>query len=279
MKNKCCGVKWQQISASYIYVVQWLWCWACVMTAWLLVGSMLLHFWVHFTSHWGGGSWHLQKRWHPTKVGMCWLINVWVSDAGHIGSLLHKFLQDMCWTPAPVLNCTHGRLNFQHKALCVLHSWGNLCSFAEMVSNNKENSKLAMTCVQFFLYVRWQQRDGRDVYRPPRYTRFSAYPQGGFHQHPCVYTSIVTSFASSGPVLINVCVQEMSTQTWFTFAELKVDLDLGQCSSSLVPTAKLKCGVLLSGSSLANCSDMNFHWTSSAASENNIMKRWNWWIA
>jgi hypothetical protein len=24
---------------------------------------------------------------------------------------------------------------------------------------------------------------------------------------------------------------------------------------------------------------MNFHWTSSAASENNIMKRWDWWIA
>ncbi len=97
---------------------------------------------------------------------------------------LHKFLQDMCWTPAPVLNCTHGGLNFQHKALCMLHSWGNLCSFAEMVSNNKENSKLAMTCVQYFLYVRWRQRDGRDVYRPSRYTGFSAYPQGGFHQHP-----------------------------------------------------------------------------------------------
>jgi len=189
---------------------------------------------------------------------------------------LHKFLQDMCWTPAPVLNCTHGGLNFQHKALCMLHSWGNLCSFAEMVSNNKENSKLAMTCVQYFLYVRWRQRDGRDVYR---YTGFSAYPQGGFHQHPCVYTSTVTSFASSGPVLINVCVREMSTQTWFTFAELKVDLDLGQCSCSLVPTAKLKCGVLLSGSSLASCSDMNFHWTFSAASENDFMKRWDWWIA
>jgi hypothetical protein len=80
-------------------------------------------------------------------------------------------------------------------------------------------------------------------------------------------------------VLINVCVQEMSTQTWFAFAELKVDLDLGQCSCSLVPTTKLKCGVLLSGSSLANRSDMNFHWTSSAASENNFMKRWDWWIA
>jgi hypothetical protein len=31
------------------------------------------------------------------------------------------------------------------------------------------------------------------------------------HQYPGAYTSTVTSFASSGPVLINVCVQEMST--------------------------------------------------------------------
>jgi hypothetical protein len=26
LKNQCCGVKWQQMSALYIYGVQWLWC-------------------------------------------------------------------------------------------------------------------------------------------------------------------------------------------------------------------------------------------------------------
>jgi hypothetical protein len=30
-----------------------------------------------------------------TKLGMGWFINVWISDAGHVNPLLHKFFQDM----------------------------------------------------------------------------------------------------------------------------------------------------------------------------------------
>jgi hypothetical protein len=29
----------------------------------------------------------------PTKVGMGWFINVWISDAGHVNPLLHKFFR------------------------------------------------------------------------------------------------------------------------------------------------------------------------------------------
>jgi len=31
----------------------------------------------------------------PTKLGMGWFINVWISDAGHVNPLLQKFFQDM----------------------------------------------------------------------------------------------------------------------------------------------------------------------------------------
>jgi hypothetical protein len=63
LKNQCCGVKWQQMSALYIYSVQWLWCWACIMTA---CGEHVTSFLgTHYISHWGGGLWHLQKRCHP----------------------------------------------------------------------------------------------------------------------------------------------------------------------------------------------------------------------
>ncbi len=109
------------------------------LVLWLLVGSMLLHFWVHIT--------YLTEE---EAYGICWKDGTHQTGNG----LVYKCLDFRCWTcqppspkvlpghvvnsssPAPVLNCTHGGLDFQrHKALCVLYSWGNLCSFAEMVSN------------------------------------------------------------------------------------------------------------------------------------------------